>query len=200
MMKREFPVPSERAVTAAKILTGLAVVATLVWLLYAVTSVAADNARLDERADQSRARQSELAAAVEAQEDALAEANTKLVQVGEAPVSTPSEVHEVQGKDGPPGPPGPPGRDGVDGEPGKNGRPGADGADGSPGPAGAAGPAGPPGPAGKDGAPGKDGADGADGQSAFPFSFSFTVPHPVGGGTTYTVTCDAPGACAVTEN
>lgn len=86
------------------------------------------------------------------------------------------------------------GLDGQDGDSGSDGQPGVDGQDGSPGKDGVD---------GKDGQPGKDGADGrdgADGQSAYPFSFVFTIPangpFPE---TTYTVACDAPGACTTTQ-
>lgn len=92
------------------------------------------------------------------------------------------------------------GRSGAPGVPGKDGTDGRDGLDGANGATGFTGPAGPPGAPGKDGAPGMDGApgkDGSNGQSAYPFSFSFTVPgNGVGQDVTYTVVCSSPGSCS----
>lgn len=94
------------------------------------------------------------------------------------------------GRDGSNGANGLDGRDGLNGIDGEDGLPGQPGADGQPGTPGK------DGVDGKDGAPGKDGVDGKDGQSAYPFSFTFTVPgNGVGNDVTYTVACTAPGAC-----
>lgn len=97
------------------------------------------------------------------------------------------------------------GQDGIDGENGSNGVDGQDGADGR-------------GIATSsinadghlvltytDGASddlgrvvGRDGVDGQDGQSAFPFTFSWTVQENPAHSTTYTVTCTADG-CSTTQ-
>lgn len=54
---------------------------------------------------------------------------------------------------------------------------------------------------GPKGDPGPSGTPGTDGQDAFPFSFTFTVmgSNPAQPDTTYTVTCDSPGACTVSS-
>ena len=100
------------------------------------------------------------------------------------------------------------GAHGTTGSAGTDGQNGTDGQDGAPGPAPTAdqiaaavndyctGHDNCRGPAGTDG---KDGVDGKDGQSAFPFTFTFTVQNNPAQSTTYTVTCTADG-CTVTEN
>jgi hypothetical protein len=100
------------------------------------------------------------------------------------------------------GQPGIDGRDGRDGSAGTDGRDGFNGVDGQDGEPGAPGAPGADGPPGKDGAPGADGKDGApgkdgqDGQSAYPFTFQFTVPgNGIGNDVTYTVACTEPGNC-----
>jgi len=105
---------------------------------------------------------------------------------------------------------------------GPRGRPGVglDGSDGQPGATGAQGDKGDQGPPptaeqiaaavtdycsvndrcrGPQGPAGTDGQDGADGQSAFPFTFSWTVQDNPAHSTTYTVTC-TPDGCNVTES
>lgn len=134
-------------------------------------------------------------------------ANTKLVQAGRKPVSLPplssAAPRVIQGIPGIPGLPGTAGAQGVPGVPGPIGAKGDSGADGGTGPAGPPGPAGPagaagadgaPGPAGPQGGPGPAGPAGPAGQSAFPFSFTFSVNNK-----TYTVSCDS-SACTVSEN
>jgi hypothetical protein len=95
-----------------------------------------------------------------------------------------------------PGPPGDHGATGADSTvPGPAGEAGSTGADGP------AGPEGPPGANGADGAPGAPGVDGKDGASAFPFTFTVTIPTDERGNRgeiTYTCTVaapDTPGTC-----
>lgn len=110
----------------------------------------------------------------------------------------PAAAAGLPGRDGSPGRNGTDGRDGVDGEPGAAGATGAAGESGQPGKDGVDGKDGAP---GKDGANGADGAPGKDGQSAYPFSFQFTVPGlPPDGDVVYTVACDAPGSCTTTRS
>lgn len=99
------------------------------------------------------------------------------------------------------------GRPGVSGQPGEEGGTGAAGATG-PGPTSdqiaeavatycADGRCtGPAGADGVNGTNGQNGANGQDGQSAFPFTFTFTVQTNPAQSTTYTVTCQVDG-CAV---
>lgn len=124
---------------------------------------------------------------------------------------------------GPVGPRGEPGADGADGRDGESivgptGPRGETGQAATPtqiraavddfcgqgrcvGPVGPQGERGPAGPAGADstvpGPQGPPGPAGEPGQSAYPFTFSFTVQQNPAQATTYTVTCTAPGACGV---
>lgn len=140
-----------------------------------------------------------------AQDAALDEANRRLIEAGEQPVPTPEPGPAgavgqpgATGATGASGPRGPRGPQGVRGEPGATGKAGAVGPQG---PSGPQGPKGEPGAAGQQGpagADGTDGQDGADGQSAFPFTFAFTVETNPAQSTTYTVTCRVDG-CTVSE-
>lgn len=99
----------------------------------------------------------------------------------------PQGLQGVPGRDGRQGRPGPPG---ADGQPGGAGMNGTDGLNGSDGADGAPGPAGPPGPKGETGT---TGPPGPAGESAYPFSFTFTVQNNPSQSTTYTVTCNSAG-------
>jgi len=200
------PRASKRAVAVAWTLVALLMVALWLWPIITVVRWS-DDLR-------------ETQAVNQAQDSALAEANRRLAEAGEPPVTTPEpgpagEPGQVgpQGPAGPPGPQGPRGPAGARGlqgirgalgEPGAEGATGATGATGAQGPAGPQGetgeqgPQGPVGPAGADGADGTDGQDGQDGASPFPFAFRFTVQINPAQSTTYVVTCTADG-CTVTE-
>lgn len=119
----------------------------------------------------------------------------------------------LAGVDGQPGAPGPVGPRGEPGEPGPKGSQGERGESGSQGPAGPAGPKGDKGepgsqgptgpkgdtgPQGPPGADGSNGSDGAPGQSAFPFSFTFTIPGTLTD-RTYTCTVNGPDAASCTQ-
>lgn len=114
------------------------------------------------RQDSANAEADAMAGSITELSAAVAEANNRLTQAGESPVSvpdvpTPETVRGADGQQGRPGEDGQDGRDGVDGEdglPGEQGQPGKDGKEG---------PAGRPGEPGKDGTAGVDGAPGAPG-------------------------------------
>lgn len=162
------PVPSRRVVsgmtTGLVMLVALGViglVAAAIWLVVRVNDMQATNT---------------------AQDAAIREANERLVDAGEPPVTvppTPSEPEQGEpgetGEAGPAGPAGPrglPGVDGTDGQDGKrgprgftgiDGTQGPPGADGATGPQGAQGPQGPKGEAGPPGPAGEQGPQGATG-------------------------------------
>lgn len=204
------PIVTKRAAVVAWVVVSLIGAILTAWLVWTVVH----------QSDQIRHEQATNAA----QDDSLAEANRRLIAAGEKPVPTPEPGPEGQpGQVGPPGPqgpaghPGPPGAKGVTGatgapgargpqglrgEPGATGDPGAVGPQGPGGPAGPPGPQGPKGeagPPGPQGPAGADGKDGADGQSAFPFTFRFTVQNNPVQSTTYIVTCTSQG-CTVEES
>lgn len=124
----------------------------------------------------------------------------QLLDLGEKPDGeAPAEV--VEGPAGEAGPRGPQGERGeestVPGPPGPQGAPGPQGPAGEAGPPGESvtgppGPAGEPGPAGPQGEPGPVGSQGPAGQSAFPFTFRFTVPDRVGQPAEYVCTITSP--------
>lgn len=99
------------------------------------------------------------------------------------------------GEQGPRGPDGPRGRAGATGPAGPPGEDGSDGLQGPPGPKGEQGPAGP------QGEQGQVGPQGPQGESAYPFTFNFTVPgdNPAEPDRTYTVTCTQSG-CTVEQS
>jgi hypothetical protein len=104
-----------------------------------------------------------------------------------------------RGEQGPPGPQGypglqgPTGLQGIMGVHGKNGQPGLDGDVGPTGPTGPAGPQGEKGATGDKGDTGAQGDTGPQGTSAFPFTFTFTIPgHGLSPGDTFTCTVTAP--------
>jgi hypothetical protein len=161
------PVPSRRTVTVLAWLVGVVVLLALVWLTARV-------ATLSDRVTESRSDRSDLRHLVEQQGSALDDANAKLVQLGQEPVTQPETPPSLplvlQGRRGLScveqlglgvcrGPGGPPG---LQGKPGKRGDDGATVA-GPSGTDGATGPAGPPGKDGKDGAPGPQGEQGPAG-------------------------------------
>lgn len=114
----------------------------------------------------------------------------------------------IQGPQGPIGPTGASGKNGQNGATGANGVNGTDGtkgdtgatgAQGAQGPEGPQGATGPQGPKGDTGAQGPQGEKGNPGESAYPFSFDFTVDNVVGS-TTYHVVCSSAGQpCEVTQ-
>jgi hypothetical protein len=156
------PVPSRRAVTVLAWLVILGVVLLIVWLIARVGT-------LSDQVSESREDRTDLRHLVEQQGSALDDANARLVELGQEPVTQPEAPPSLplvlQGRRGlscveqlglgvcrgPGGPPGPPGTTGKQGKDGATvvGEPGADGATG---------------PAGKDGADGKDGAQGPPGE------------------------------------
>lgn len=195
------PDPSPRVVRAAWVIVTILAVSVAGWLVWTVLHQA-------DQITQARA-------VNDAQNDALTKANSRLVNLGAQPVPTPEPGPAgepgIVGPAGPPGTDGKAGRDGKDGSDGargarglrgipgldgRDGAPGQDGTDGIDGQDGQDGAQGPPGPAGADG---QDGADGKDGQSAFPFTFRFTVQQNPAQSTTYTVHCTADG-CTVTTD
>jgi hypothetical protein len=148
------------------------------------------------KADASAAKADRNEAATAAATSAVANLAAQVRSLGGEPVVTPSQLPQI-GATGATGPMGP------QGVSGRNGKRGATGARG-PGPTNAQvaeGVAaycasgrcvGPRGPSGQDG---KDGADGQPGQSAYPFTFTFTVALNPVQSTTYTVTCSSPSEC-----
>lgn len=124
--------------------------------------------------------------------------NAIYVERGEPGPEGPQGVQGAQGEQGVQGIQGQRGEKGEKGErgsPGPRGFTGAAGAAGEPGEPGSPGPSGPPGPAGP------PGPEGAAGPSAFPFSFTFTIPgdNPAEPDRTYTVTCTQSG-CTVEQS
>lgn len=136
----------------------------------------------------------------------------KAQQVEEKASANPAPAQILQGEPGKPGPSGKPGKPGPSGKPGKigpSGKPGGVGSQGIPGGLGPSGLSayevavsegfegtvqewlisleGKPGPEGKMGPAGQDGA------SAYPFTFRFSVPFPVGTETTYECEMTEPG-------
>lgn len=222
-------VPSNRTLRIVWSTVAVVAVCLLVGLAVAVMEQSAQLERAAAVDQESKADRARLHAGLEAQQEAFDEANSRLVDAGQAPVAVPSAVPEAlegpagetgeRGPVGPAGPAGVPGQDGEDGADGRPGRPGTDGAAGTPGAAGSTGqagsrgetgatgsqgdrgPAGEQGPAGPVGPQGPAGADGVPGASAYPFTFVFTVPGVVPGdpGTTYTVTCQ-PEGCSVSAS
>lgn len=205
-----FPVPSTRAVRLSLLGAVVGAIALLVWLIVMVAQMSHDLDQADSRLDRAQASQTRNAAAAKA----LA---AQVRDLGGKPVVQPSTIPGPQGAQGLPGlqgPTGPPGADGPPGDRGPQGRPGdtgargdrgPDGATGSPGvdgqtgDTGAQGPAGPPGDRGEPGPQGPPGPQGEPGESAFPFTFTFTVQTSPVQSTTYTVTCTVDG-CTVTES
>lgn len=121
--------------------------------------------------------------------------NATLEQVSAALADYCRTTHNCQGPTGATGMPGPAGPAGATGATGPKGDTGAAGATGATGPAGPPGPAGPTGAQGPKGDTGATGPQGERGQSAYPFSFSFTVPAngPLDHNHTYTCTFSSPG-------
>ena len=173
-----------------------------VGLAYGLNSLAA----LKERADQGRADRAELRTIVVAQgatlaeqQEALDQANQRLIAAGRSPVEDPSTdlpaplPTYLPGARGPQGPPGVDGQDGRDGKTGargprgrrgEQGPVGATGQQGPPGPVGTqgepgqTGPQGPQGDPGADGEPGRDGQDGQDGADGTANPGTYTCPDP----------------------
>jgi hypothetical protein len=193
--------PSERIIRWGKVLLPLLGFAVFILLLAAFLWVASENDDLARRTDASDADRADLRADLEAQQDALEKANRRLIKAGEKPVIGPAPlvgppgIPGIPGLQGPPGPQGPPGRDGLNGQDGDRGPAGQTGRAGL---AGQDGQDGGTGSAGEDGQDGRDGAPGEGGQSAFPFTFTFTVRTSPLQSTTYIVTCMVDG-CTVTE-
>lgn len=145
---------------------------------------------------------------------ALTQSNEQLRDEGIEPEAPePEQIIEPlvgpAGATGPRGPQGEPGEDStIPGPTGPQGAPGPQGPAGEPGPPGesvigppgAPGPAGEPGPAGPQGEPGATGPQGPAGQSAFPFTFRFTVPDVLGQPTEYvcTITSSTDAVCTPT--
>lgn len=157
-----------------------------------------------------------------AQAEALEKANRRLERLGKRPVQAPEDESDVElvpvpGPQGEPGARGPRGlscieqlsfqqcrgNEGTRGKRGKQGAPGEDstvpGPQGERGPRGAPGEDGPQGPAGERGPAGPPGPQGERGESAYPFTFTFTVQQNPAQSTTYTVTC-TPDGCTVSES
>lgn len=168
-------VPSSRVVQYAWAAVGVLLVGVL-FLLLATVARQSDQLEQAARNDvESAADREQLHAALDEVAVALAEANAKLVEAGERPVTEPPEVEQivgpagprglrgpqgVRGEQGPPGPRGERGPAGVDGSDGEPGAPGPQGEPGPVGPPGPAGPAGPQGPAGERGPQGERGPAG----------------------------------------
>lgn len=230
-MNRRLPVPSQRMVLWAWYAAAVAFVAMLVWLIITVVNQSGTLETASFRLDRARESRAELSKAVDAQAEALEQANRRLEKAGERPVFVPrvpgptgpqgprgsqgpagvpgpsgergpSGPRGIAGEVGQPGPQGPPGPQGATGARGSQGSPGPQGERGGSGPQGERGPEGPPGPAGpqgEQGPPGEQGPRGPTGQSAFPFTFTFTVPTSPVTSETYTVTCTADG-CTVARS
>lgn len=211
------PTPSRRALTIGVWVIVVLVIAIIAAMMVLIVQLTKDTQELEQRTDASRADRNAMRHDLDTQQAALAEANRRLRRAGEDPVSTPEakddpveKIIPLPGPRGLRGLPGEDGRDGSDGRTvrGENGSAGSSGADGESGAPGAkgdtgapgpAGPAGEPGPAGPGGPAGPPGPAGPAGQSAFPFTFSFTVQQNPAQATTYTVTCRADG-CTVTSD
>ena len=136
----------------------------------------------------------------------------KAEKVEEKASTNPAPVQILQGKPGTPGKAGPSGKPGT---PGKSGSPGAAGSQGPQGGQGIPGGLGPSGLSayevavsegfegtvqewlvsleGNPGPEGKMGPEGRDGASAYPFTFRFSVPFPIGMETTYECEMTEPG-------
>lgn len=142
-MKRRLPVPSDRTLRVLKWIVVAAVVLAILGCVAAFTEI---SHRLD-AADRDRADLAEYNASqddvIAAQKSALEQANRRLREAGENPVSVPESPEPI---------PGPAGETGERGERGPAG------------PAGAS-IVGPRGPAGDDGTDGRDGTEGSDGQA-----------------------------------
>lgn len=157
---------SEKATRATVLSVVVLAVAVLVLCIWAVMWLSHENARFEQRDEQSLADRQALRERLDKDQAAIEALTEQLRQLGEKPAVEPEDVPDLE-----PGEvvviPGPPGRDGRDGADGRNGRDGIDGTGqpGRPGADGAPGPQGPPGPAGPKGDPGRDGVDGKDGMT-----------------------------------
>lgn len=186
-MKR-IPAPSKRAVVIGVWVAILLTLGVIGLLLVSLLQLSADTHALEVRADAGRADRAALRVELDAQAQALSEANERLKAAGKKPVAVPaapaaSDQREVQEpeiqepevqepdtycRDNPRRCQGIPGEPGSDGAAGKDGAQGAQGQPGQPGQPGESitgppGPAGPAGPKGDKGDPGADGAPGRDG-------------------------------------
>lgn len=169
--------------TVQTVLVVLVLLLAVMWLLQRNATQQAERARVTAEAAQAELRQQ--------RRDGIRPACYRLGRLPSVDDLTTGATAGPMGPPGPAGPVGPAGMDGTDGTEGTDGAPGAPGAQGEPGAIGAPGPAGPQGPAGPEGATGPAGPQGEPGQSAFPFTFAFTVTGPGNQATTYTVTCTA---------
>lgn len=160
----------------------------------------ADKAGTQAQNGQNFAAQVLAACASEGAEGVLHQANLcgGAEEIVKEPVVGPAGPRGPQGPTGPQGPIGPRGPQGTAGADGATGTAGSDGAVGPSGQKGDKSDKGDRGEKGDPGPKGDPGAKGDPGVSAYPFSFTFTVPGSVGSPeTTYIVTCSAPGSCAV---
>lgn len=188
------PVPSQTAVRRLAIVVGVLVALGAAWLVFTVVRLAVQT---DDYGDTI----AQLEDSNHAQDEALREANRRLEDAGQPPVTVPEPSPGTPGEpgaageEGPPGPQGPAGEDGkrgprgftgLDGPRGATGPAGADGEDGARGPQGEPGPPGPPGADGTDGATGPQGPQGPAG-TALPGTYSCPAGEAVVG---FTVTAD----------
>jgi hypothetical protein len=177
----------------------LAAVAFLGWLFYLVFSLSSEVGHNEDKISAGAIRDQVLQDQNKAQDQALAEANKRLKQAGEATVPVPTEPKVIIGPQGPIGVQGPAGSQGPQGPPGPQGPKGdagIDGMAGETGPAGPEGASGPAGPQGETGLQGPAGPAGADGKDGVPFTFTLEV-----GGKSYTCTVNADrvGICEQTS-
>lgn len=121
-MLDRLPVPSQRTVRWMALAVGLLIAAGLVWLIASVVVLLSGYGDLNRSVDHLRSTNA-------AQDEALDEANERLVEAGEQPVPVPDTPAE-------PGEPGEPGDPGETGPMGPRGRNRADGSARVPGAAG----------------------------------------------------------------
>lgn len=152
--------------TVAAILLGAVV---LVWLVVSVIVLVIKYNDFGDTVTDLRSALQQQQSTNTAQDEALKEANRRLAEAGQPPVSVPPSPAEpgatgATGQQGPRGYPGPQGATGATGATGPAGARGPRGLTGATGATGNQGVAGPPGPQGPTGEPGHDGKDGAAGE------------------------------------
>lgn len=186
----------------------LLLVGAVTWILIVQSNTSDKKASSEASQKFTLAQQVAAACAVKEQADDLGGLCASAKQIVKEGPAGKEGLQGPAGDTGPQGPLGPKGEQGVQGIQGVLGSQGIFGKPGTTGIAGEPGPTGPAGPAGADGATGAAGADGspggpsgatgADGQSAFPFSFTFTVPSGSYDCTVTSPTTDA--ECTRTDN
>jgi len=179
------PVPSQRAVSGLKLTLYVVIALGAVWLCASVVVLVVQSHDRDAQIRDLRSTVETGQSVNAAQDEALKEANRRLEEAGQEPVSvppTPATQGEPgatgeRGATGPQGPRGYPGATGPQGVPGATGKRGARGFTGLDGPTGPQGPEGPAGPPGEQGPKGDQGPVGDQGPKGDPGATGDTGPQ-----------------------